>query len=117
MDPVRAGKDNRMTALSAAQMLADLYQGKNLTPELQDFAVGCLRRQQYREKLPLMLPEELVVGHKTGELDGVRHDAAVVELSRPYAIAVFTAQGAEPWVVDQAMARVSLEIYQNEVNL
>jgi beta-lactamase class A len=101
-----------MTALGAARMLRDLYQGKELSPALRDFAVGCLRRQQYREKIPLMLPPELVIGHKTGELDGVRHDAAVVEAPRPYILVVLTAQGGAPWLVDQAIAQRSLRVFE-----
>jgi beta-lactamase class A len=113
MDPVIEGRDNQMSALSAAMMLRDLYSGLELSPDLREFAVGCLRRQQYREKIPLMLPDDLVVGHKTGELDGVRHDAAVVETTRPYILVVLTAQGSQSWLVDSAIAQFSLEVYQN----
>lgn len=112
MSPVVNGRDNTMTAEAAARMLADLYRGQGLGPELREFAVGCLRRQQYREKIPLLLPPELLIGHKTGELEGVRHDAAVVETARPYVLVIFTAEGAEPWKVDRAMAGHSLTVYQ-----
>ncbi len=112
MEPVTEGRDNSMTAMGAAKMLRDLYLGDALSPTLREFAIGCLRRQQYREKIPLMLPETLTIGNKTGELDGIRHDAAVVETDRPYILVVLTAQGREPWVVDQAIARYSLCLYQ-----
>jgi beta-lactamase class A len=113
MDPVVEGRDNHMTALGAAKMLRDLYLGSGLDENLRDFAVGCLRRQQYREKIPLMLPEKVIVGHKTGELDGVRHDAAVVEAERPYILVVLTAQGSrQTWRVDQAIGQLSLNLYQ-----
>jgi beta-lactamase class A len=111
MSPVVDGKDNEMTAEAAALMLDDLYSGVGLDSTLREFAIGCLRRQQYREKIPLMLPEEIQVGHKTGELDGVRHDAAFVEAQDPYILVVFTAQGGAPWLVDQAMATCSLEVF------
>lgn len=112
MNPVVNGRDNTMTAESAALMLGDLYLGRDLPDELRDFAVACLRGQQYREKIPLMLPEDLVVGHKTGELDGVRHDAAVIEAEKPYALVVLTAEGGAPWLVDRAMAECSLQIFK-----
>lgn len=116
MSPVENGKDNTMTAESAALMLADLYQGVGLNQRLKSFALGCLRRQQYREKIPLLLPEELVVGHKTGELDGVRHDAAVVEADMPYILVVLTAEGDSPWLVDRAIAEYSLQVYEGRKN-
>lgn len=112
MHPVVDGRDNTMTALGAARILRDLYQGVGLSSRFQRFAIETLRRQQYREKIPLMLPESLCVGHKTGELDGVRHDAAVIEASRPYILVVMTAEGQEPWLVDQAIARLSLGVFQ-----
>lgn len=113
MDPVVAGRDNQMTALAAARMLKDLYGGEHLSRASRDFAVGCLRRQQFREKIPSMLPEHVVVGHKTGELDGVRHDAAVIELERPYTLVVLTAHGTPKiWLVDQAIGQLSLELYE-----
>lgn len=115
MSPVVDGRDNRMTAASAAKILADLYGGLGLTSELREFAVESLRRQQYREKIPLMLPPEVVVGHKTGELDGVRHDAAVIEVEQPYALVVLTAQGGAPWEVDKAIAELSLSLFRSKV--
>lgn len=117
MSPVVNGNDNEMTAESAAYMLDDLYSGKHLDGELRDFAVGCLRRQQFREKIPLMLPPEVTVGHKTGELEGVRHDAAVVEADAPYIIVIFTADGEAPWQVDAAMAACSLDVFHHHTGL
>lgn len=117
MHPVIDGRDNFMSARSAAEMLADLYLAKGFAQSSQEFAKGCLRGQQYREKIPLMLPEELLVGHKTGELDGVRHDAAVVECPEPYLLVVFTQEGGAPWEVDRAIARFSLELYEQRTVL
>ena len=111
MNPVVDGRDNTMSAESAVLMMADIYNGLGLSESLKDFAIGCLRRQQYREKIPLLLPEKVVVGHKTGELLGVRHDAAVVETDQPYLIAIFTSEGGAPWSVDRAMAEVSLDVF------
>lgn len=113
MDPVVADRDNQMTALAAAMMLRDLYLGVGLSESSREFAVGCLRRQQFREKIPSMLPESVVVGHKTGELEGVRHDAAVIETERSYALVVLTAHGSPKlWAVDQAIGQLSLELYE-----
>lgn len=112
MSPVVDGKDNRMSAESAARILSDLYRGRGLNEELREFAVGCLRRQQYREKIPLMLPPTISVGHKTGELDGVRHDAAVIETEVPYVLVLLTAEGSAPWLVDHAIATCSFRFYE-----
>lgn len=112
MSPVVEGRENTMTALSAAQMLKDIYRESYLSSENREFAKGCLRRQQYREKLPLHLDGKVVIGHKTGELDGVRHDAAVFETDDPYCLVVLSARGPVSWKVDMAIADFSLAVYE-----
>ena len=117
MSPVVDGNDNAMTAEAAALILADLYAGQELSEASREFAVGVLRRQQYREKIPLMLPHDVLVGHKTGELDGVRHDAAVVEIEEPYVLVVLTAEGGRPWEVDHAIAEHSLSVFEQKARV
>jgi len=101
METPAPGRDNRMSPRDAALCLKEVWRRPGRGP------LEILRRQQYREKIPLLLPEELVVAHKTGELDGVRHDAALVERERPYVLAIFTAEGGASWEVDLGIARVS----------
>jgi beta-lactamase class A len=72
-----------------------------------------MRRQQYREKIPLMLPSDLSVAHKTGELDGVRHDMGIVEVpEHPYVLVLLSERGGPPWEVDRTLAELSLEVYR-----
>ncbi|MGE0491827.1 MAG: serine hydrolase [Vulcanimicrobiota bacterium] len=111
MEPPIGQRDNRMTCEDAVVLLWRLRRGELLGPELTTFARGVLERQQYREKIPQRLPAELVVGHKTGELDGVRHDAAIVEHSRPYVLAIFTRNGGHAWEVDEHIALTSRAVY------
>lgn len=48
-----------------------------LTPALCDLAITVLRRQTHRALLPRLLPEGTPAAHKTGSLNGVRHDAGI----------------------------------------
>jgi beta-lactamase class A len=58
--------------------LLELLLGRDvLTPDLRDYALGQLRRQTHRALIPRLLPEGTPVAHKTGSLDGVRHDAGI----------------------------------------
>ena len=46
--------------------------------------------------------------HKTGELDGVRHDCGIVAWDEnAFALTLLTADGGAPWEVDRAMADLS----------
>ena len=111
MEPASGTRDNRMTCADAASLLLDLRGGQLLNPGLTALALGVLERQQYREKIPQRLPPEVVVGHKTGELEGVRHDAAIVEHRQPYVLAVFTRNGGHAWEVDEHIALTSRAVY------
>ncbi|MFN8606146.1 MAG: serine hydrolase [Vulcanimicrobiota bacterium] len=112
MEQARPGQDNRTTAYDMGLCLAALARGELLDRVHTNQALSTLRRQQFREKIPLMLPPELPVAHKTGELDGVRHDAGVIEMpDRPYVLVLLTQKGGSTWDVDRALAELSLSIY------
>lgn len=107
MEDPAPDRDNRMSPFDGALALKAVWD-KELLGELAEPAREILSRQQYREKIPLMLPPEIRVLHKTGELDGVRHDAALIESPRgAYLLSLFTDQGGAPWEVDLGLARIS----------
>jgi len=113
MENPRPGRDNRTTALDMGRCLEALVRGELLDKNHTNQALSILRRQQFREKIPLMLPTELSVAHKTGELEGVRHDVALVEIpDRPYVLSLLTRKGPVSWEVDKALAQLSLEVYR-----
>jgi beta-lactamase class A len=96
------------TPREQTQLLAALAQGRILTPELCRYLVGVLARQHYQDQIPRWLPwnpyaqyhrrsQLLTVANKTGELDGIRADAALVmhEERGTVALAVFTDAGLD----------------------
>ena len=110
MEPATPERDNRMSPADAARALRTLWAGQwgELTGAMGDI----LSRQQYREKIPLMLPESLRILNKTGELDGVRHDAALVMHPHgPYLLSLFSDGGGAAWEVDLGLARISKACY------
>lgn len=112
MEAARPGHDNRTTALDMGLCLTALHRGEVLDRNHTAQALATLRRQQFREKIPQMLPPELSVAHKTGELEGVRHDVAVVEVPEsPYVLCLLTQKGGPSWEVDHALAQLSLAVY------
>jgi len=77
-DAVRLGLENTTSAHDQATLL-DAIAWRNLLPApLRAFALQALERQQFRDGLPSLLPDEVIVAHKTGELPGVRHDVGVI---------------------------------------
>lgn len=62
------------------RLLERLVRRASLTPEYCDLALTMLRRQTHRALIPRYLPEGTDVAHKTGSLNGVRHDAGIIWL-------------------------------------
>lgn len=114
MEQARPGHDNRTSALDMGRCLGALQRGEILDRQHTAQAMAILRRQQFREKIPLMLPPELPVAHKTGELDGIRHDTGIVEVTgEPYILCLLTQKGGPAFEVDRALAELSLAIYHH----
>ena len=91
------------TPREQTRLLRALAEERILTPELCRYLIGVLGRQHFTDQIPRWLPwnpyaqyhgrsQPLVVANKTGELDGIRADAALVVDRRKgaVAIAVFT---------------------------
>lgn len=103
---------NFTTPLEMYQMLEKLQQGKLLPPPETRLALEILFRQQYNEKIPLLLPRHVRVAHKTGEISGVRHDCGIVqENGRTLILSLLTQNVADEVGTDRILAELSLEIY------
>lgn len=85
------GRDNLITANDLARILELIYRGENVNKEYSDIMLDILKRQQVRGRLDLYLPEDVVIAHKTGDLDYLEHDAGIVYLpEKEYLICVLT---------------------------
>ncbi|HHT84689.1 MAG TPA: serine hydrolase [Firmicutes bacterium] len=78
MRPKPRGPWNTITAKDIALLLRGLAERTIENPGDCDSMMAILRRQQINEKLPRYLPREAVCAHKTGEMQGVTHDAGII---------------------------------------
>jgi len=86
---VKRGDENVASPASLAKMAERLWRGEGLRPESRDAALAMLKLVSgyIRRAIPSAVP----VFSKTGTLDGVRTEAAVVAVDgRPFSIAVMT---------------------------
>jgi beta-lactamase class A len=86
---VKRGDENIASPQSLAKVAELLWRGEGLKPESRDIALGMLTlvSGSIRAAVPARVP----VYSKTGSLDGVRTEAAVVAVDgRPFSIAVMT---------------------------
>ncbi|MBR6403046.1 MAG: N-acetylmuramoyl-L-alanine amidase [Eubacterium sp.] len=84
-----AQNENYVEVSEVGDYLEKLYTGKNV--EGADKIVSYMMQQEYTEKIPSVLPENVAVANKTGDLEDVESDAAIVYgETTDYIICVFT---------------------------
>lgn len=86
-EEIERGRDNRISAGDAAILLGRMVQGK--LPRSQ-WMLDILCKTRRRDLICAKLPKDLKVAHKTGELTGFLHDAAVVYTSQPFVLVICT---------------------------
>jgi beta-lactamase class A len=76
--------------------------------------VGVLEGQEFNEKIPAGLPPGTPVAHKTGDIVGVHHDAAIVYPpgGSPYVLVVLTQGFLKEDEANRFIANVSKEVWQ-----
>jgi len=86
---VKRGDENIASPGALSRIAELVWKGEGLKPESRDAARKILH--EVPGQIRNAVPSAVLVASKTGTLDGVRAEAAVVELTgRPYALAVMT---------------------------
>ncbi|MBR3505380.1 MAG: serine hydrolase [Clostridia bacterium] len=82
------GVQNEITARDIGRLLEGLYHGTIVSPAASRRMLDILKAQQLNGKIPFFLDCE--VAHKTGEDDGITHDAGIVYAPRPFVLCLFS---------------------------
>lgn len=103
----REGRENTATPRELVMMLSALHSGrvfgKSTTEEF--FRMLSTAKSSY---IPRLLPADLMIANKPGDLDAVRNDAGIVFVpGRPFAIAVMTTFGRNEADSEQSIARIA----------
>lgn len=115
MEARARGRDNLLTARDVSRLLEMIYRHKipPLTPESCEHCMEIMGRQQCRDKIPLLLPKSAKVANKTGGLDDVSHDAAIVqpEGGSPYTLVVLSQGWPSVRKADLTIAAISRRVF------
>ncbi len=102
----RAGMDNVVTAADLALVLRGVAAGTLASPATCAAVEEVLAGQEHRDGIPAGLPEGTCVANKTGWVDGVCHDVALVRPDgRPAYVLVVCTTGPLPEAVATTMIR------------
>jgi beta-lactamase class A len=92
LDAIARGEDNTTSAYEAGKVLESLYRGTAVSPAASREMIAVLKNQQDGSLIPFFLDETLpehTIAHKTGGLQNVVHDAALIDCERPFILCFF----------------------------
>lgn len=100
--------DNYTSAADCALFLQRVYDGK--LPH-SDNMLSLLRQQKIKTKIPSGVPDGTAVANKTGELDSVQNDAAIVFSVNPYILCIMSENLKSAGSAVQSIIRISDAVY------
>jgi beta-lactamase class A len=114
----KAGLNNRVTAKDLAIALRALLPGAP-TPLFSAASrakmIEILKAQEFNEKIPAGLPKGTPVAHKTGDITGIHHDAAIVfpPGKDPYILVVLTGGFQDEKAANRLIAEISQVVWDS----
>lgn len=112
----REGRENLITAHDFANILELINKGENVNKAFSDMMLNILKRQQVRGRLDLYLPEEVVIAHKTGDLDNLEHDGGIIYLpNKEYIICVLTNKTESNKAGREIIGNISKMVYDEMI--
>jgi len=109
------GLNNTTTAYDLMLLFEKIATGKTVNAAASQAMIKILLDQHFNDVIPALLPPDVKVAHKTGEISGVRHDAGIVFLpdGRKYVLVLLSKQLPDVKAGVQAMANVSALVYRH----
>jgi beta-lactamase class A len=102
----------KTSAGDVARMYDRLYNGTLLSSNSSTRFMDLLKSQRVNNRLPVGLPAGTVIAHKTGDLDGVTHDAGIVFGPKTdYLVVVTSGPWQAPATAAPKMANLSQQLW------
>lgn len=109
---VSRGDENPVTSASDIELFFEkLYRSQLADPDTTEKMLALLRRQRLNEKLPKLLPKDVVIAHKTGELGTISHDSGIVYGPKGDYIIVVMSDSKKRLETDARIATLSRAVY------
>ncbi|MBR6114824.1 MAG: serine hydrolase [Oscillospiraceae bacterium] len=108
------GIQNYICAAEVGDLLERMYRGTLVSPAASADMLRIMRDQQINHKIPFYLselPDPPEIAHKTGEDDGITHDAGIVYADEPFVV-VFCGNETDVPAFARAIGELSLELYR-----
>ncbi len=100
------------TAHDTGILFEKLYEGEIVGQLYSKEMLAILQRQRLNDRLPKYIPPGVLVAHKTGELDGFKHDGGIIYASNgPYVLVVLSKSEDEAYAAE-TIALISKVVYE-----
>lgn len=112
-EKARRGIQNLITPHGVGRLLTDLCGGRVVSAAASENMLSILKDQQYDSKMPFYLralASAPAVAHKTGEDEGISHDAGIVYAQKPF-VACFCGNDTDTPVFERVMAEITYYLY------
>ena len=106
------GLNNTTTARALLRLMEAIARGQAVDADSSRQMVAVLERQTVNDRIPAGLPSGTRVAHKTGEITGIRHDAAIVFAPRPFVLVVLTRGGVDSEQESDLIAAITRQLYR-----
>lgn len=107
------GMSNQTTGRALMTLLTAIASGTAASKGSCAEMEAILKRQKFNDGIPAGLPKEILVGHKTGTITNIHHDAAIVYANNPYILVVMTRGIPDEKKSDLLIAEISRLIYES----
>ena len=112
LEAARRGDENVATPRQLAELLRLLHAGRLLAAGLTKDFLALLATAK-DSPIPKLLPPDVTVADKPGELDAVRTDSGIVfARNRPFALSVMTSYDRDERASEHAISEVALAAYR-----
>lgn len=103
---------NKTSNKDMERMLAKIYTGGIANTALTREMLAFMKDSDFEDRIPLLLPKDVTVYHKTGDGDGAVHDVGIIEQGgKKYYLGIFTSDITDEQQAKNLMASLSKTVY------
>jgi beta-lactamase class A len=109
------GLNNSVTAYDLMLIFTKMAKGETVNAEASQKMITVLMDQRFNDIIPALLPKNVKVAHKTGNITGVHHDSGIIFLpsGKKYVLVLLSKELKDTKAATAAMARVSAMLYEH----